>query len=225
MCVVTGPPGQGGISGFIAGKEMLMMKRDDIMNYSVTEGLRDQRTVKIRAIRSDDKGLVIETLRKVSAESLYSRFFSPRKGFTDDDLKQATEVDFVDVVALVAVLQEGKTHKIVGGGRYVRFGASETGQRAEVAFLIDDAHQGLGIGSRILKHLAAIALASGITVFEAEVLPSNNKMLRVFERSGFPVVKTMTRDSIHVTIELTTEDAQKRAVRGAERLNEPGGKP
>jgi RimJ/RimL family protein N-acetyltransferase len=201
------------------------MKAADIMNYTVTEDLRDQRTVKIRSIRSEDKGLVIDALRKVSADSIYYRLFAPKKVFSDEDLKQITEVDLLNVVALVAVLEEGETRKIVGGGRYVRCGTSETGQRAEVAFLIDDAHQGLGIGSRLFKHLVAIALASGITTFEAEVLPSNNKMLRVFDRSGLPVAKTMTRDSIHVTIELTTEDVQVRAPAGPERLNESGGKP
>jgi RimJ/RimL family protein N-acetyltransferase len=200
------------VSGLVAREGMLTMKRDDIMNYSVTEGLRDQRTVKIRAIRSDDKGLVIDALRRVSADSIYYRLFSPKKVFSDDDLKQITEVDLVDIVALVAVLEEDETRKIVGGGRYVRCGTSETGQRAEVAFLIDDAHQGFGIGSRLFKHLVAIALASGITTFEAEVLPSNNKMLRVFERSGFPVAKTVTRDSIHVTIELVPKDEHVRAV-------------
>ncbi len=202
-----------------------MMQRDEIVNYAVTEGLRDQRTVKIRAIRPDDKGLVIEAIRGVSAESLYSRFFSPKKALTDDDLKKTTEVDSVDVVALVAVMEEHEGNKIVGGGRYVRFGTRETMQRVELAFLIDDGHQGLGIGSRILKHLTAIALASGITAFEAEVLPSNDKMLRVFERSGFPVAKTLTRDSINVTIELTAKDAQGRPAGRPERPNEPGGKP
>jgi RimJ/RimL family protein N-acetyltransferase len=201
------------------------VKRDDIKNYNATEGLRDQRTVKIRAIRPDDKGLVIDALQRVSPDSLYYRLFAPKKTFTDDDLKQVTEVDSVNVVALVAVLEENQTQKIVGGGRYVRYGTSETGQRAEVAFLIDDGHQGLGIGSRILKHLTAIALASGITAFEAEVLPSNDKMLRVFDRGGFPVSKSRTRDSIHVTIDLTAKDAQERSSAGPTHPDASGGKP
>jgi RimJ/RimL family protein N-acetyltransferase len=201
------------------------MKRDEIINYTATEGLRDQRKVKIRAVRPDDKGLVIDALQRVSPDSIYYRLFGPRRSFSDDDLKQITEVDSVNVVALVAVIEEDETQKIVGGGRYVRCGSSETGQRAEVAFLIDDAHQGLGIGSRILKHLTAIALASGITEFEAEVLPSNDKMLRVFDRGGFPVSKTRTRDSIHVTINLTSKDAQERASAGPIRPDGPGGKP
>jgi len=75
--------------------------------------------------------------------------------------------------------------------------------------LLDDRHQGLGIGSRIFKHLAAIARESGITHFEAEVLPSNGAMLRLFARSGLPIEKTVTGDSVHVTIELVPAEAGK----------------
>lgn len=181
------------------------MHKDDIASYAVTEHLRDHRPITVRAVRPDDKGLVIDALRKVSAESLYLRFFSAKTRFSDDDLKQTTEVDFVNVVALVAVLDEDGSDRIVGGGRYFRIGTSDGGQRAEVAFLIDDAHQGLGIGSRLFRHLVTIARASGITQFEAEILPANEGMLRLFLRSGLPVSRSVTRDAVHVTIDLTTD--------------------
>ncbi len=176
---------------------------DDIANYNVTERLRDQRTVSIRAIRPDDKGLIIDGLHRVSAESIYRRFLMMRKEMTPQELKQATEVDFVNVVALIAFLEEDGNEQIVGGGRYIR----TAGQRAEVAFLIGDSFQGLGIASLIFKHLLAIARHSGITQFEAEVLPSNEAMLRVFARSGIPVIRTVTRDTIHVLMELTGDAA------------------
>ena len=173
-----------------------------MVNYASTESLRDGRSVTIRAIRPDDKGPLIDALGKVSRQSLYLRLFSAKRKFSDDEMNQMTAVDFVNIVALVAVLEEDGLDKIVGGGRYVRIGPSGTGQSAEVAFLIDDAHQALGIGSRIFKHLVEIARESGITHFEAEVLPANTAMLTLFARSGLPVGKTMTRDSVHVTIQL-----------------------
>jgi hypothetical protein len=74
-----------------------------------------------------------------------------------------------------------------------------------VAFLIGDAFQGLGIASLIFKHLVAIGRDSGITEFEAEVLPSNEGMFKVFAGSGLPLNRTATRDSIHVLMELTRE--------------------
>jgi len=179
--------------------------------------------VTIRAIRPEDRGLVIDALRKVSEESLRLRFFAGKAKFTDYELRQATEVDFVNVVALVAVLDEDNRDTIVGGGRYLRTGTSGGGQRAEVAFLIDDAHQGLGIGSRLLKHLATIARASGITAFEADVLRTNEGMLRLFSRSGLPITRTVTSDAVHLTIDLTAQQAIMTG--GAGPADQPGGAP
>jgi GNAT superfamily N-acetyltransferase len=174
-------------------------KTADIKNYNVTESLGDQRPVILRAIRPDDKGLIIDGLKSVSAESLYRRFLAIRKELTAEGLKKVTEVDFVNVVALVAVVEKDGNAQIVGGGRYIR----TTAQRAEVAFLVGDTFQGLGIASLLFKHLLAIARASGITQFEADVLPSNEAMLRVFSRSGIRMARTRTRDSVHVLMELT----------------------
>ena len=178
------------------------MNRDEIANYNVTERLRDERLLTIRAVRPDDKGLVVEALAGVSPESVYRRLFTMKKNITDEGLKRITEVDFVNTVALFAVLENNGAEQIVGGGRYIRSGTSEKGQKAEVAFLIEDAFQGLGIASRIFKHLLAIARESGITQFEAEVLPTNEAMLKVFTRSGIPITRTATRESVHVLMDL-----------------------
>jgi RimJ/RimL family protein N-acetyltransferase len=179
------------------------MDRNDIMNYHATEHLRDQREMAIRAIRPDDKGLVIEALSKISAESIYRRLFRVKTDATAEDLKKITEVDFVNTVALVAVMGKNGDDEIVAGGRYMRHRGSEVEHRAEVAFMVGDALQGQGIASRIFKHLAIIAIGSGVRQFEAEVLPSNRAMLKVFDRSGYPVIKNATREAIHITIELT----------------------
>jgi GNAT superfamily N-acetyltransferase len=93
----------------------------------------------------------------------------------------------------------------VGGGKYLRVGTPGE-PLAEVAFLVDDAHQGLGIGSRLFRLLVAIARASGVAQFEADVLPADEGMLRLFPRSGLPVTRMVTADAIHLTIDLTTQE-------------------
>ncbi len=178
------------------------MRGNDIENYSVPERLKDGSTVTIRAVRPDDRSRIVDTLREVSAESFYRRIFSPKRDLSASELSRLTEVDFNTVVALVAVMKD-EGDRIVGGGRYICLGDSGA-DGAEVAFLIDDAHQGLGIGSRIFKHLVAIARSAGIAQFHAEVLPSNEGMLRLFDRSGLPVMKSVSADTVHVTIRLTT---------------------
>ena len=127
-----------------AAEESFRMNKDETATYSVIERLRDGRSVTIRAIRSDDKGLVSEALRDLSADSIYRRLFYAKKEF--------------------------------------------------------------GIASRIFGHLVAIARESGITQFEAEILPSNEAMLKVFTRSGIPVTKRATCDSVHILMDLTGED-------------------
>jgi RimJ/RimL family protein N-acetyltransferase len=179
------------------------MESKDVVSYSVVERLPNGREVTVRAIRPDDKGQVAGTLKELSSESFYRRTFSPKRDLSDKDLKQLTDVDFENIVALVAVMHENGQDRIVGGGRYIRMGDAAS-RSAEVAFLVDDEHQGLGIGSRIFRNLIAIGRASGIAKFEAEVLPSNDGMLRLFQRSGLAVTKSMARDAVHVTIDLNT---------------------
>jgi RimJ/RimL family protein N-acetyltransferase len=182
------------------------MQKNYIANYSVTERLHDGRQVTIRAIRPDDMGRMADALREMSPESLYRRTFSAKRTLSDDELRQLTEVDFENVVALVAVINEEAKGRIVGGGRFIRTGEGGTALKSEVAFLIDDAHQGLGIGSSILRHLVIIARASGVTQFEAEMLPTNEGMLRVFARSGIPFTKTLKRDTVYILMDLTNQE-------------------
>jgi GNAT superfamily N-acetyltransferase len=57
--------------------------------------------------------------------------------------------------------------------------------RAELAFLVTDRHQGQGIGSALLRHLAVIARGAGLKELTAQVLRENVAMLSVFD--GFRV--------------------------------------
>jgi ribosomal protein S18 acetylase RimI-like enzyme len=74
-----------------------------------------------------------------------------------------------------------------------------------VALLVDDGHQGCGIGSLLFRHLVAIARDSAIRRFVAEVLPSNERMLALFARSGLPLAKTRMEGSVHITLELNSD--------------------
>ena len=126
--------------------------------YSAIETLRDGRRVEIRAQRPGDRDAIAAAFRRSSPESIYRRFFGPRTRFTEKEVAFYLDLDFVDHVALVAELEEAGQKVIVGGGRYI---VSEPG-RAEVAFSVDDAHQGQGIGSALMRHLVTIARAAGL---------------------------------------------------------------
>jgi ribosomal protein S18 acetylase RimI-like enzyme len=74
--------------------------------------------------------------------------------------------------------------------------------KAEVAFTVVDQYQGQGLGAALMRHLAAIAQAAGLKELIAEVLPDNVPMLKVFEKSGFPVGMKREPQVVHVAIHL-----------------------
>ena len=170
-------------------------------HYSVRERLRDGREVEIRALRPDDLAGLRESARRMSPETIYRRFFAPKRAFTEKEIDFYLNIDFTSHVALVAVLQESGRAQIVGGGRYI---GTEAG-RAEVAFAVDDPHQGLGIATRIMRHLVGIARANGIAQLTAEVLSENASMLKVFERSGLKASTRREGGVVHVTMDLGRE--------------------
>ena len=169
-------------------------------NYSVVEELRDKRPVMIRAIRPGDKEMLNAAFSELEAGSVYLRFFGPRKELTDRELMQATEIDFIRNVALVACVQEGARQRIIGVGRYITNEGPGPPSSAEVAFVVEEDYHGQGLASTLFKHLLQIGREQGISRFEADVLPGNRKMLRVFERTGLPVVTKPSSDCIHVTL-------------------------
>jgi RimJ/RimL family protein N-acetyltransferase len=167
--------------------------------YSAVEPLRDGRRVEIRALRPADRDGLLEALAQMSEEARYRRFFAPKRGFSEKEIEFYLNVDFVNHVALVAVLEEGGRPVIAGGARYI---VSAPG-RAEVAFAVDDPHQGLGIATSLMRHLVVIAREAGIRELVAEVLPDNAPMLKVFERCGLAMTTRREPGVVHVTLALS----------------------
>ena len=168
-------------------------------DYSTTEALRDRRTVVVRALRPEDRAGLLAAVSRTSDQSLYRRFFAFKRGFTDQEVDFYVNVDFVSHVALVAVLEEDGRPVIVGGARYI---VVRPGQ-AEVAFAVDDAHQGKGIGAALMRHLVALARQAGLKELTADVLPDNTAMLKVFETSGLGITTRRESDATHVVLQLS----------------------
>jgi GNAT superfamily N-acetyltransferase len=177
----------------------------DARNYSAQETLKNGLQVTIRAIRPDDRERLIAALKELDERTVYLRFFGPKQEFSHQELKEATEVDFVGTVALVTCIQNSAEEKIIGAGRYIAFGNADPPEMAEVAFTVEEDYHGLGIAGKILRHLAVIAKQKGIVQFHAEVLQENKGMLAVFNRSGFPVKQEYADGLAHVTLSLADD--------------------
>jgi len=139
--------------------------------------LRDGGTAHLRPIRPQDGPALRAFHARLSEQTVYLRYFAPHPQLSDADLVHLTVLDMVDRVALVATVGA----EIIGVVRYDRVGTTD----AEVAFTVRDDHQGRGLGSVLLEHIAAAARERGVTRFVAEVLPSNARMLAVFREAGY----------------------------------------
>lgn len=162
--------------------------------YRALEKLRNGETATIRAIRADDRDKVVKAFHALAAESIYTRFFSMKRELSAEDLRRLVEIDYVRNVALVATIDD---NALIGGGRYMA-----SGDAAEIAFTVAEDYKKLGIASRLLRHLTAIARGNGVARFEAFVLPENSAMLGVFERSGLPMHTRRQEGQINVRLEL-----------------------
>jgi len=166
--------------------------------YAATERLRNGVLLEIRALRPDDRAGMLAAIGRASKETLYRRFFGPKQSFSEREIEFFLNVDFTSHVALVALFAEGGRQVIVGGARYI---VSHPGC-AELAFVIDDSHQKLGIATHLITHLIKIARAAGLKEFVAEVLPENQPMLKVFKRCGLAMTTRRERGVVHVTLAL-----------------------
>jgi RimJ/RimL family protein N-acetyltransferase len=170
----------------------------DVAHYSEVEQLSAGLKIEIRALKPDDEADLLASIDRASAQSLYRRFFAVRRSFSEKEIAFFLNVDFRNHVALVAICEDSGRPKIVGGARYicVREGV------AEIAFFVIDEHQGKGIGTLLMRHLAAIAQNAGLKELTADILPDNASMLGVFKASGLRLTLTREPDVLHVALQL-----------------------
>jgi ribosomal protein S18 acetylase RimI-like enzyme len=169
-----------------------------LADYSAMERLRDGRPVEIRALRLQDKSEMLTAVERTSTQSLQRRFFVPKKGFSEQEMAFFLNIDFANHVALVAEIDEDGHPAIAGSGRYI---VVRPGQ-AEIAFMVIDAYQGQGIGTILMRHLAALARSAGLNELIAEVLPENTAMLSIFRKFGFQPGSKRELQVVHLVLQL-----------------------
>jgi RimJ/RimL family protein N-acetyltransferase len=160
--------------------------------YQIEERLLDGSTIIIRAIHLNDRERFAYAFQQFlkSPDSVRFRFHGFKRSLSESEATQMTDIDFVDHVGLVATFGTDPEQPLIGVGRYIVCDDAPKHRRAEVAFAVLDEHQGKGIGSLLLQHLAIIGRAQGVREFQAEVLADNNQMIEVLEGSGFPIERS-----------------------------------
>ncbi len=194
--------------------------------------LRDGGTARIRPITADDADRLVSFYEQVSDESKYYRFFAPYPRLSAKDVRRFTHHDHVDRVGLAVTIGG----EFIATVRYDRIDdrgmpASAPADEAEVAFLVQDAHQGRGVASALLEHIAAVARERGIRRFTAEVLPANTKMIKVFTDAGYQQKRSFEDGVVRLEFGLEPTDRslavqhareQRAEARSVQRLLAPG---
>jgi acetyl coenzyme A synthetase (ADP forming)-like protein len=156
--------------------------------------LRDGTTVHLRPLAASDATALDRFYAGLSEDSVQFRFFG--QGGGRRALQRLLSADGSTEFALIAEC----SGTIVALAQYAR--DTKDASRAEAAFLVADAMQGRGIGTRLLEQLAEHARERGVSTFHADVLGSNSRMLQVFVDSGFDVRSRTEHGVIEVVFPL-----------------------
>jgi acyl-CoA synthetase (NDP forming)/RimJ/RimL family protein N-acetyltransferase len=186
--------------------------RDYPQHWEADVVLRDGGTAHLRPITPQDAEALQRMHVAQSPESTFMRFFVPMPRLTEKLLRQFTHVDHTNQVGIVALIGG----RIVGLANYDRLDERE----AEVAFNIADDHQGRGLGSSLLEHLAAAARERGIQRFVADVLPQNQKMVAVFREAGYAVTQSLDQGVIALAFDIDPTDRSLAVMEAREHASE-----
>ena len=169
--------------------------------YNVRVVLKDGSVILFRPIKKDDAPEWLNFWHRLSSRSKYLRLHRSPPDMSMEDALRFCTVDYVNTFAFVAEAIEGHQKHIVAVGRYSRLPA--TPKTAEIAFVIIDAYQEKGIGTKFIEWLATVARKNDIDTFEAFVLPENKEMLSVFQGYGFHMKQILENNVYHISFPLT----------------------
>lgn len=171
--------------------------------------LRNGISMLLREIKPDDKQGLLDGFHRLKGKSIYFRFFSARHELTEKELKYFTEIDFEHHVAILAtIMSEGK-EQIIGVGRYIEFEDDDSERVAEIAFIVDDECQGLGVGTILFEQIVTIAQNNGISKLQADVLLDNKNMLEIFRHSGFNLKTAVKNGVVHIEFSIAGQKFNK----------------
>jgi len=165
--------------------------------YSEDVRLQDGTRIRLRPVRSTDKGRLAEGLVNLSAESQHGRFFSLKAHFSPAELRYLTELDGINHFAIGAVECLGRRKEGAGVGiaRFIRL--TDEPEVAEAAVAVVDRLQNRGVGRLLLERLIAAALERGVRRFRSQVLAKNTR-IRDMIAGAFPKARFTSHGAVVV---------------------------
>jgi len=156
--------------------------------------LRNGSTVRLRPIEPDDGPRLMALCQRLSARTVYRRFFSPRRLLLEE-ANAFSNVDYRERMAVVAEVDTGPGVEVVGVARY---GPSAEEGIADIGLVVEDGWQGLGLGPILLEAILRAGEQRGIRRFSADVLLDNRRALRMLARATITTQRTTSDGVTHL---------------------------
>jgi acyl-CoA hydrolase len=177
-------------------------------NLASTHTFKDNLRIHFRAIKPSDEDEMRRLFYRFSDQAVYYRYFSPIKTMPHDRMQEYVNVDYRSVMSIVGVIEESGREMIVAEARYARRKDKER-RYADTAFIVDESYQGRGIATFLFNLLIRVARENGVDGFTADVLADNKSMLKVFEKTPFPVQAVLAYGAYELTIPFIDESGRQ----------------
>jgi RimJ/RimL family protein N-acetyltransferase len=160
--------------------------------------LRNGAVVTMRAIQPDDVERLQQFHTRLSPETIVMRYFRVAPVLYQRDATQFTHLDYDNRMALVATVGAGDDERLIAVVRYERVTATE----GELAFVVEDQWQGLGISTRLLARLLRYAREHGFERMMAITMATNVRMRGVLAHAGYPFTAHYADGCLTVTLDI-----------------------
>jgi acetyltransferase len=163
--------------------------------------LKNGAAVTIRPIRPEDEPLLIRLHAALSERSVYLRYFQPLKLSQRTAHERLTRICFIDYEREMALVVESKKEdgspEIIAIGRLSKL---RSRNEAELAVLVDDRHQHLGMGTELYRRLIEVARDEKLERVVSIILSENRDMIRICQKLGFRLKSDMEDGTVRAEL-------------------------
>ncbi len=170
-----------------------------------TQTFNENLQVRFRAIKPSDEEQMRRLFYRFSDDAIYYRYFAPIKAMPHAKMQAYVNVDYREVLSVVGLVGEPGSQTIIAEARIAKHPDKPF---MDIAFVVDEAYQGIGIASFLFKMLSRLAKERRAVKITADVLSSNRAMLKVFEKGEYPLTAKLDDGAYAISIDLTKPGAR-----------------
>jgi acetyltransferase len=169
--------------------------------YEILWSLKNGQDVLLRPIKPEDEPMWLEMFQSFSEESIRYRFFQMLKDTPHEVRVRYCNIDYDREIAIVAEQTVEGKRKILG---VARLSIEPSGKGGELAFVVGDRWQNMGLGTKMVDYVLEIAKEKGVEDVFSIMLPDNYRALSLTKKMGFDI-EYLKDSTVKGTLNLNNE--------------------